>query len=549
MHQTFECLGKSRAPGYQKDEAMRKLQVLLKAIMLRRRKDSEIDGQPIIKLPPKTVEQVHVVFDEDQATYYSDLEKHSQVQLSKYLKEGAIGKKYAVVLTLLLRLRQACCHPYLHITDLEYGGGNSEVAEDLMIQLAQNMDPKVIERLKDNILDEGEENFKCPLCEDVGMNILFTLPCGHWLCTEDLAKTIDFASRAGQNPTCAHCRGPLDPQKTITFDIFKEIHLPHLIKEEEYETDSDYDSDFDEDGFKRDDVDSKGNLKGFVVSDDEFLDEDTFDEDARMPYRKKRDAAVKKEPESDSDYEDTSKATQSKARPEGKDDNKKQKKLRRKGKKAAPVKLQMLGQLRKEAKRNKAAHKRYMQGLRSHWEPSAKVAKCEELIRDIQSTGEKTIVFSQWTLLLDLIEVRLKHELGIKYRRYDGGMSHNMRVAAAKDFMDDSEIKVILVSLKAGNAGLNLNAASQVIIMDPHWNPSLELQAIDRAHRIGQQKPVQVHRILVKETVEDRIMQLQEDKRQVVEGALDDTARNNISRLGINDLRFLFGLGGRGSYR
>ena len=100
-----------------------------------------------------------------------------------------------------------------------------------------------------------------------------------------------------------------------------------------------------------------------------------------------------------------------------------------------------------------------------------------------------------------------------------------MRVSAAKDFMDDSEIKVILVSLKAGNAGLNLNAASQVIIMDPHWNPSLELQAIDRAHRIGQQKPVQVHRILVKETVEDRIMQLQEDKRQVVEGALDDTSR------------------------
>ena len=524
---------------------MRKLQVLLKAIMLRRKKDSEIDGQPIVKLPPKTVEQVHVVFDDDQATYYNDLEKHSQVQLSKYLKEGAIGKKYAAVLTLLLRLRQACCHPYLHITDLEYGG-NSEVAEDIMIQLAQTMDPKVIERLKDNILDEGEENFKCPLCEDVGVNILFTLPCGHCLCTEDLARTIDFASRAGQNPTCAHCRGPLDPQKTVTFDVFKKIHLPHLVKEE-YETDSDYDSDLDEDGFKGDDIDSKGNLKDFIVSDND-LDSSDIDEDLRPAYRKKR-GATKKEPESDSEFEDMSKTVQSKAGPGGKDHDKKQKKLRHKGKKAAPIKLQMLGQLRKEAKRNKAAHKRYMQGLRSNWEPSAKVTKCEELIRDIQATGEKTIVFSQWTLLLDLIEVRLKHELGIKYRRYDGGMSHNMRVTAAKDFADDSEIKVILVSLKAGNAGLNLNAASQVIIMDPHWNPSLELQAIDRAHRIGQQKPVQVHRILVKETVEDRIMQLQEDKRQVVEGALDDTARKEISGLGITDLRFLFGLGGRGPGR
>ena len=504
---------------------MRKLQVLLKAIMIRRKKDSKIDGQPIIQLPPKVVEEVHVVFDEDQASYYRELERNSQVQLNKYLKEGAIGKKYTVVLTLLLRLRQACCHPYLHLTDLDFGG-NSEVTEDIMVQLAESMSPVVVKRLRENI--DNEEAFDCPVCDDAGFNMLFALPCGHHYCTECFAKVIDFASREGRSPNCSVCRGPIEAQKTVTCDVFKRVHLPSLVQDE-YETDTDYDSDFDEEGFKEDEVDSKGNLKGLVVSDsdqsDIEVDDDLKDQKPKLKFKGKGKAKAK-----DSN-------------------NQKQKKLRRKGTKAGPTKLHMLGQLRKEAGKNKRAHKKYMQCLHSNWEPSAKVTKCEELIRDIQSTGEKTIVFSQWTLLLDLIEVRLKHSLEIKYRRYDGGMSHKMRVAAARDFADDCNVKVILVSLKAGNAGLNLNSASQVIIMDPHWNPSLELQAIDRAHRIGQQRPVKVHRILVKETLEDRIMDLQRSKREVVEGALDDSAQRNISSLGINDLRFLFGLGSRGPGR
>jgi hypothetical protein len=98
----------------------------------------------------------------------------------------------------------------------------------------------------------------------------------------------------------------------------------------------------------------------------------------------------------------------------------------------------------------------------------------------------------------------------------------------------------MLVSLKAGNAGLNLVAASQVIIFDPFWNPYIEEQAIDRAHRLGQTRPVQVHRILVEKTVEDRILELQDKKREVIEGALDEHAASQISRLGVRELKFLF---------
>lgn len=96
--------------------------------------------------------------------------------------------------------------------------------------------------------------------------------------------------------------------------------------------------------------------------------------------------------------------------------------------------------------------------------------------------------------------------------------------------------------MKAGNAGLNLTAASQVIILDPFWNPFVEEQAIDRAHRIGQMRPVRVHRILIQDTVEDRIIALQEKKRELINTALDEKASKGITRLGVSELRFLFGL-------
>lgn len=142
--------------------------------------------------------------------------------------------------------------------------------------------------------------------------------------------------------------------------------------------------------------------------------------------------------------------------------------------------------------------------------------------------------------MLDLVEVPLLQR-GINYTRYDGSMSANERNEAVLDFQDESkDISVMLISLKAGNAGLNLVSASQVIILDPFWNGSVEDQAIDRAHRIGQTKEVHVHRIVVENTVEDRILELQRQKRELVESALDENAAKAISRLGQQELSYLF---------
>lgn len=304
---------------------------------------------------------------------------------------------------------------------------------------------------------------------------------------------------------------------------------------EEDSDDSDSDSEADSDNDEDEDVDRNGNLRDFIVNDDEE-DEDDDEREGESHVKDEDDDLFM--PDSEPATSKKDKKSRSKGKGKGK------KKSKGKGKeksKKEEVKPHMLKTLRTEAKKNKAEYKRYMKYLRKNWMPSAKVTECCGLLKKIQETGDKTIVFSQFTFLLDLLEIPVKYELQSKYCRYDGSMSRQQRDAAALDFQDPhSPTKVMLVSLKAGNAGLNLTSANHVIIMDPFWNPYIEMQAVDRAHRIGQQKPVQVHRLLVQETVEDRIVALQEQKRQFVDAALDEGESKQLGRLSLQDLTYLF---------
>lgn len=204
-----------------------------------------------------------------------------------------------------------------------------------------------------------------------------------------------------------------------------------------------------------------------------------------------------------------------------------------------------LGNLRYDATKSAGAMHRYRQRLRKEWVPSAKTDKIMELLRAIQARqpGEKTLVFSLWTSFLDMLEVPLQDEAGggLAFTRYDGGMRPDHRDAAVRSFMENADVRVMLVSLTAGNAGLNLTAASQVIICEPFWNPFTEDQAIDRAHRIGQTKEVTVYRVLVAGTVEDRIQDLQAKKRALVNAAMSEEGASAAGRLTVEQLQGLFG--------
>ncbi len=150
---------------------------------------------------------------------------------------------------------------------------------------------------------------------------------------------------------------------------------------------------------------------------------------------------------------------------------------------------------------------------------SSKLERLLDALNDAVADGHRALVFSQWTSLLDLIEPHLKGN-GIKFVRLDGSTVDRAGVVGA--FQADDGPPVMLLSLKAGGTGLNLTAADHVFLVDPWWNPAVEDQAADRAHRIGQDKPVMVYRMVARDTVEERILELQARKRALADAALSD---------------------------
>lgn len=167
--------------------------------------------------------------------------------------------------------------------------------------------------------------------------------------------------------------------------------------------------------------------------------------------------------------------------------------------------------------RQAACHPSLVPGQRA--ENSSKLEALLEALSDAAADGHKALVFSQWTSFLDLVEPELKRR-GISSNRLDGSTVD--RAGVVHEFQADNGPSVMLLSLKAGGTGLNLTAADHVFLLDPWWNPAAEDQAADRAHRIGQDKPVFVTRLVAKDTVEERMLALQIKKRAVAEAALGE---------------------------
>jgi superfamily II DNA or RNA helicase len=155
-------------------------------------------------------------------------------------------------------------------------------------------------------------------------------------------------------------------------------------------------------------------------------------------------------------------------------------------------------------------------------ECSSKVERLLLALEEAAADGHKALVFSQWTSLLDLVEPHLDRA-EIAFTRLDGKTQD--REGVVNEFQSPDGPPVMLVSLKAGGTGLNLTAADHVFLLDPWWNPKVEDQAADRAHRIGQDRPVMVYRMVAKDTVEEGILALQERKRQIADAALGEAGQ------------------------
>ncbi len=169
-------------------------------------------------------------------------------------------------------------------------------------------------------------------------------------------------------------------------------------------------------------------------------------------------------------------------------------------------------------------------------DPSAKLDMLMYQMEEVIDEGHKVLVFSQFTSFLAIVKSRLEKE-GLTYEYLDGRTRN--REERVERFQNDPSIPIFLISLKAGGLGLNLTAAEYVYLLDPWWNPAVEAQAIDRSHRIGQTQQVFAYRLICRDTVEQKILDLQQRKRELADAILDSDNRNIIRALTRDDLEFL----------
>ncbi|CCH58771.1 hypothetical protein TBLA_0A09880 [Henningerozyma blattae CBS 6284] len=431
-----------------KQNAMGKVRLLLNAIMLRRTKDDKIDGEPILELPPKNVNIEITEFQNEEKIFYDSLENKNKAIAKRLLKQKSRGN-YSSILTLLLRLRQACCHSELVVIgeakseDKKVANGKDFKKDWLRLY---NCVKKMSNQSKDNV-EKSLESMSCLWCleqlDPESSSILSG--CGHLICDSCIDSFIEEASNASTARTiekgiqylpCKYCQKLTNEQEIISYRLYDQSMNQQISEEELY-------GEYLEEMSRQ-----RERLKNVYVPDFDKLI------------------------------------------------------------------------------------------------PSAKINQCLNVIKKVfaNSDNEKIIIFSQFTTFFDILQHFIKKELKVSYLLYNGSMNAQRRSDVIAEFYKKIDKRILLISMRAGNSGLTLTCANHVIIVDPFWNPYVEQQAQDRCYRISQTREVFVYRLFVKDSVEDRIVELQNRKKEMVDAAMDADKIRAINQLGTRELGFLFGL-------
>ncbi|KAK6917495.1 SNF2, N-terminal, partial [Dillenia turbinata] len=438
----------------------RKLQAVLKTIMLRRTKGTLLDGKPIISLPPKFVELKKVDFSDEERDFYSRLEADSRAQFKEYAAAGTVKENYVNILLMLLRLRQACDHPLLVREQRSSSAWRSSV--DAAKKLPEDKQICLLNLLEASLAI-------CGICNDPPEDAVVT-SCGHVFCNQCISEHL-----TGDDSQCpsSNCKIHLNNSS-----LFSKSALRAALSDLPCQYGSP-----DSSGYE------------LVETVGPRYSGSSFDSS-------KIKAALE--------------VLQSLSKPK--------------------VSESSFSSLIIRSASNSSDS---LTGESHHDLPGDNsLTMSQDLVDSSAKVGEKAIVFSQWTRMLDLLEDCLKTS-SIQYRRLDGTMSVLARDKAVKDFNAIPEVTVMIMSLKAASLGLNMVAACHVLLLDLWWNPTTEDQAIDRAHRIGQTRPVTVLRLTVRDTVEDRILALQQKKREMVASAFgEDETGSRQTRLTVEDLKY-----------
>ncbi|KAK0197054.1 SNF2 family DNA-dependent ATPase [Armillaria mellea] len=533
---------------------------ILRPILLRRTKGSMLEGKPILQLPPKVIAIVNLKFSEEERELYNSFESRSKIRLSKFIRERTLVKNHAAVLVMILRLRQLCCHPnlILSLTDgyddptmLLAGEAEKELSRALKVQGRQWVDDvkkmfllraRAAETLDfDGDKEGGEGGSSCPSCEDYLTNETDRiLGCKHEMCfdclldmrnapiahngefgngseKENLAaeKKYEAAAAKGHRPcpTCKELQNVSDTKvfRSIAFQPTDEELTKHAKRKRtlkravaRYEM--------------SDDEEEQKPLEERIASDS---DDDLPDIASIMRPKKKKAKLERNDDMLDLTIDDISAPLQ--PRSENID-------IDQSSRKSSPAKR----------KTSNKAGDGPSEALIATWrkgdddmEPSTKMLKLLSLLKEWDASGDKTICYSQWTSMLDLLET-LFSRYGIRSVRFDGKMDRASRDQTLQTFKGAGGPKVILISTKCGGVG--------IVNMDLSWNYAAESQAYDRAHRIGQVKHVWVKRLVVENTIEERMLKLQDVKVGLAEAALGEGAGNKLHKLSVKDIKFLFNM-------
>eukprot|EP00177_Eucheuma_denticulatum_P006438 GFKZ01011742.1.p1 GENE.GFKZ01011742.1~~GFKZ01011742.1.p1 ORF type:complete len:1441 (+),score=203.29 GFKZ01011742.1:352-4323(+) len=483
-----------------REKYFRRFQAIAGVVLLRRTKRDRINGRNLINLPPRRtkVNDVHFA-DAEELQVYQAVAAKTVVEMNKFIVNGTFIANYTNVLMLFLRLRQACCHPFLiEYTRMRRGGTAEELHPDFatsytLEELEEAMDVRTSgycmvdmlpERIREHFikylgpLKRGTpvpSMFQCSYClvPSTWANG-WTLPCGEIICSKCRDMVV-------QSPECRRC-GYKFIGRDVAESIFnadnirKEIHAMTILGGS-----------------------SKGNSTVTTAEFRHLLNEEL---QKRTGQRISEAGKVKVTRVSD-------KTRVQDGSPAGSTDDVAKRKL-------------------------VAAFSQY----------STKIRMIVEELKQVRQRGEgeKTLIFSQWNSMLDIIEFHVKVE-GFETCRLDGTMSLAVRQQQIREFQQNKQKVAFLISLHAGGTGINLTAASRVILTDVWWNPAVEEQAIDRVHRIGQKRPVHITRFKMLGTVEEHIYKLCQKKREAVNGALGEAGKQNYGRtkLSRQEILALFG--------
>ncbi|XP_024518098.1 putative SWI/SNF-related matrix-associated actin-dependent regulator of chromatin subfamily A member 3-like 1 [Selaginella moellendorffii] len=384
-----------------------RLQGLMSSISLRRTKETKVNGKKLVDLPPKIITVFPVDLSPEDRSLYDKMEKDGRNMIRRFLDNGTVTKNYAVVLQMILRLRQICDHTSMCPAEIV----NMSTSSDTDTQGPKAASPELLKKMLATLGDD----FDCPICLAPPSGAVIT-SCAHVFCRRCLEKALE-----DEDKQCPMCHEELSED-----DIFSS-------------------------GKPDEEEDEELSNKNDVEDDDDKID---------------------------------------------------------------------------------------VKGVK----PSAKINALVSMLEKTRAKDPniKSVVFSQFSTMLKLIEGPLQ-KAGFKFVKLEGGMSASKREENMEAFKStrSGSPTVFLLSLKAAGVGLNLVTASNVFMMDPWWNPAVEEQAMDRVHRLGQTRDVHVFRLIATDSIEERLLQVQEKKRAYAQIALGKEASEQRKKKCVEEVKLL----------